>query len=146
MRLLLFGNVPEPSLAGIDVRAVRAERRTVRVARLDDYLDLLHGLSFIKVDIEGHELAFLQGARKVLAQFRPLVQFEANEIASQYSGFQAFATTLGFTVATLTHGGRLRRLESPSGECGYDFYLGRLVVGDGQARRRGGAMQYAGSQ
>jgi FkbM family methyltransferase len=120
---LLFGRIPEPSLAGIDASEVKAERRTVRVARLDDYLDLLNGLSFIKVDIEGHELAFLLGARKVLARFRPLVQFEANEIASQYSGFQSFAASLGFTVSTLTPGGYLREFDIPSNYGGCNFYL-----------------------
>jgi len=120
---LLFGHVPEPSLAGLDSRAVKSQRRNVRVARLDDYRDLLNGLSFIKVDIEGHELAFLEGARSVLAQFRPLVQFEANDIASQYAGFCRFASSLGYTVSTLDPGGGLRELAMPSTGAGYNFYL-----------------------
>jgi len=120
---LLFGSIPEPSLAGLSVGASRCDKRQVRVAMLDDYLDRLSGLSFIKVDVEGHELAFLQGARRTLAEFRPLVQFESNDIQRQYGSFQEFAEPLGFSVCGLTDTDGLRRLDGLSTPSGYNFYL-----------------------
>ena len=84
----------------------------MRVATLDDYLDRLSDLSFIEVDVEGHELAFLRGARRAIAEFRPLIQFEANDMASQYESFESFAKSIGFSVCALDETGCLRRLES----------------------------------
>lgn len=57
--------------------------RTVDVTatRLDDFV-LNHGLDkidFIKVDIEGHEDLFLEGAAHCLERFRPLILSEFNE-------------------------------------------------------------------
>jgi len=120
---LLFGGIPEPSLAGLSVGATRCDTRRVRVATLDDYLDQLAGLTFIKVDVEGHELACLQGARRTLAELRPLVQFEANDMQRQYRRFQEFAEPLGFSVCGLAPTGGLRRLDALSKHSGYNFYL-----------------------
>jgi FkbM family methyltransferase len=120
---LLFGRIPEPSLAGLGVRAAKVERRTVRLAMLDDYLEQLDRLTFIKVDVEGHELAFLEGARKAIAAHRPLIQFESNDIAADYGKFREFAASLGYCIRGLDDSGKLRVVDSASGAAGNNFYL-----------------------
>lgn len=51
------------------------EQITVPVYRLDD-LELNHKISVIKVDIEGHEHAFLEGGGITLARNRPVIFLE----------------------------------------------------------------------
>jgi FkbM family methyltransferase len=52
----------------------------VRVERLDDLVDRgaldLHGLCFVKIDVEGHEAAALRGALNTLQREQPLLVFE----------------------------------------------------------------------
>jgi FkbM family methyltransferase len=78
----LHGGVPEPALAAVDPAPWHADGlQTWRVFRvpvrkLDDHLALFHDVSFIKVDVEGHEAAFLSGAAGTMQRFRPVVQFE----------------------------------------------------------------------
>lgn len=43
---------------------------------LDDLLEPLDRLDFIKIDVDGHELPVLQGAGKVLERFRPPILIE----------------------------------------------------------------------
>jgi FkbM family methyltransferase len=45
---------------------------TIQCVRLDDAYLHLPRLDFIKCDVEGHELDVLVGARKLIAQFRPI--------------------------------------------------------------------------
>jgi FkbM family methyltransferase len=59
-------------LEGFAARAV-----TVPVRRLDDFG--LRDVGFMKIDVEGHELAVLQGAPRLLAESRPHLQIEAQE-------------------------------------------------------------------
>jgi FkbM family methyltransferase len=42
---------------------------------------------FIKIDVEGHELAVLEGARKTLREHRPLLIFEATENQAEIGAF-----------------------------------------------------------
>ena len=53
----------------------------VPAMRLDDYVakEGLQRLDFIKVDVEGHEGAFLEGARESVSRFRPVILAELNE-------------------------------------------------------------------
>lgn len=63
--------------AGNDLGQAEAESVTVRCRRLDGYAFGRVGL--IKIDVEGHELAVLQGARALLARDRPNLIIEAEE-------------------------------------------------------------------
>jgi FkbM family methyltransferase len=51
--------------------------REVRVMRLDDLG--LKGVSFIKIDVEGHELDVLEGARRTIAKSLPACLVEASD-------------------------------------------------------------------
>lgn len=52
---------------------------SVPLVRLDDYMTEIAGarpVSFIKCDVEGHELAVFRGATKILSEDRPVLLFE----------------------------------------------------------------------
>jgi FkbM family methyltransferase len=54
---------------------------TVQTTTLDAYCEAnaVHNLTFIKCDVEGHEIAVLKGARRTLEIFRPAILLEINE-------------------------------------------------------------------
>lgn len=76
-------------LSGLPVREI-----PVRVAMLDNYR--LEDVGFIKIDVEGHELAVLHGARELLRRDRPTLLIEAAEqhrpgaVASVWKFLQPF--------------------------------------------------------
>jgi len=49
----------------------------IKTRKLDDYE--IPNIGFIKIDVEGHELAVLQGAKKTLDKFKPILLIEAEE-------------------------------------------------------------------
>jgi len=74
-----------------DVQA-NATREQVRVARLDDQLALLNigHVDFMKLDVEGGELAVLQGAQQLLARRpRPVILAEVQDVRTQPWGYRA---------------------------------------------------------
>jgi FkbM family methyltransferase len=61
--------------------AADGETRTITVRRLDDVLAARgdsRPVSFIKIDVEGHEIAVLNGAMATLAKHRPNLLIEVN--------------------------------------------------------------------
>lgn len=59
--------------------AADVERRRVPLLRLDDVLrNVDRPVSFIKIDVEGHELEVLDGARETVAVHRPNILIEIN--------------------------------------------------------------------
>ncbi len=64
-----------PAKAGQEYGELAVESR-----RLDD--ERLEDISFIKIDVEGHELAVLSGASETLARERPVLLVEIEEIHS----------------------------------------------------------------
>jgi FkbM family methyltransferase len=73
--------VERPALSGLLLRddpRIRGEVRTLRVrtARLDDVLPPDRRFDLIKIDVEGVELAVLEGARDVIERCKPDVIFE----------------------------------------------------------------------
>src|SRR5882762_560579 len=68
-----------PSVAGY---AVEGGRESIRVPtrRLDDYIAGFGRVpDFIKIDVEGAELAVLEGARRTLAEVRPILLVEIHD-------------------------------------------------------------------
>lgn len=57
--------------------SVSAEDMSVRLARLDDLVR--DTVDFVKIDVEGHELAVIQGARSLIGRDRPTLLIEAEE-------------------------------------------------------------------
>ena len=53
------------------------ERDTVQTRTLDSFS--FHNVGFIKIDIEGHELAVISGARNTIEQSRPAFLIECEE-------------------------------------------------------------------
>jgi len=71
-----FGGVPLERVS-IDEKAV-----SVRIERLDDVVDPPR-LNLIKADVEGMELALLQGAAGLIGQFRPVLYLECHPSGSE---------------------------------------------------------------
>jgi FkbM family methyltransferase len=65
-----------------------AERVTVAVRRLDDELPAGYAPSLIKIDVEGVEHAVLEGARRTIAEHRPVVAVE-HGIGATHHGYEA---------------------------------------------------------
>jgi FkbM family methyltransferase len=59
----------------------RLQRIPIQVRRIDDLFADLPALHYIKIDAEGGEYHILQGARRSLQKFRPVVGFEFGALA-----------------------------------------------------------------
>lgn len=68
------------ALSSLEGGAGQGESRQVPVRRLDDILaDVGQPVSFLKIDVEGHELDVLAGAGQTLAVHRPNILIEIND-------------------------------------------------------------------
>jgi FkbM family methyltransferase len=85
----------------------------IQVVALDNIFQslMLERLDFMKVDIEGHEDRFLEGASSVIARFRPIIYMEINEPYYNRRGldptdlFQSWLDSAGYTCALRGPGG-----------------------------------------
>ncbi|MCB0401991.1 MAG: FkbM family methyltransferase [Flavobacteriales bacterium] len=70
---------------------VDRERETIEMITFDSYADTnaLNRCDFIKIDIEGAEIFFIQGSMKAIKQFQPLIFGEFNSY---------FISKFGFTI------------------------------------------------
>ena len=71
---------------------VHPEEIEVDIRRLDDFLADFRGLAFVKIDVEGAEIACIKGARAALDRFRPFVTVEYGR--PSYSAYGNEARTL----------------------------------------------------
>jgi FkbM family methyltransferase len=101
----LHGIVPEPALAYLSTKP-EAGAIPVEVRRLDDFAGELARIDFIKADIEGGELEFLEGASQIIATCRPLILFECMDMGRQYDVVQRFAVPRGYRLCALDPEGR----------------------------------------
>ncbi len=88
-------------------RANPAERQTVGATltvpcRTLDSLTALRKPDFINMDVEGHELAVLHGAKRLLADFPPqwLIEFHSKSL---YAGCVTYLESFGYQVETVRH-------------------------------------------
>jgi FkbM family methyltransferase len=65
---------------------VHVDEITVRLERLDDSLPDGFAPAFIKIDVEGGEMAVMRGARDTIGGHRPIVAFESGRGASEHYG------------------------------------------------------------
>jgi FkbM family methyltransferase len=86
-------------------------QQEVVTSRLDDFD--LGDVGFVKIDVEGHELAVLKGAPKLLTVQRPTILIEIEEHAHRDGQFDAivdFLTDLSYRGSYL-HKGQWHRIE-----------------------------------
>jgi FkbM family methyltransferase len=105
----LYGIVPEPALSHL-VSSFEPGSVPVEVRCLDDFAEELDAVDFIKADVEGAEIDFLEGASAVLESHRPLVLFECNDMIRRYAAVQRFAEARSYCVCGLDASGRLATL------------------------------------
>jgi FkbM family methyltransferase len=103
----LRGIVPEPALSHV-ISSFEPGAVPVEVRCLDDFADELSAVDFVKADVEGGELDFLEGASAVLERGRPLVLFECNDMIRRYDAVLRLAEASGYALCGLDAGGRLR--------------------------------------
>jgi FkbM family methyltransferase len=105
------------------LRAPQIDSRTsterVAVERADDVLERLRieRVDFIKLDIEGAELSFLQGAGRTLAGSRPVILAEVQDLRSRPWGYAArdvidFMTRANYRWFALTANGILQPIST----------------------------------
>lgn len=72
-------------------RTLRAEE-VVELKTLDNFVEEhnLQNIDFIKIDIDGHEPAFLEGAWKTLERYEPTILMEINHLNYLEAGYTAW--------------------------------------------------------
>ena len=133
---LLDGGVPEPALATLQPVSGPHETDEIATRTLDSYRELLPGLAFVKVDVEGHETEFLDGAREVLASNRPIVQIEDNSGGRRLAAYLHEGKLPGYALCTLADG-ELRECNAATGRGQINFYLVPCDGGSGTSYHAG---------
>jgi FkbM family methyltransferase len=101
------------------------EQLMVSVKRLDDCISPELRIAFLKVDVEGAELALFKGARRILAEDRPVVVFECTH--QNFPEVATFLKSLGLETSFLSrfpHGTTEETLELNPGSGEYCFAAG----------------------
>jgi FkbM family methyltransferase len=97
---------PVEALAGLSPRrGVQSQQVTVRTTTLDAALgEDAERVSFVKIDVEGHELAVLRGAERVLASARPrlLVEIEHRHAGDLMDATFEHMASLGYSASAVT--------------------------------------------
>lgn len=80
-----------PAFSGIkkrkyDIKNPEIEEIEVQIGTLDSILDKNEKIDFIKIDVEGAELAVLEGAKSVIETCKPYILFESGLGGSDYYG------------------------------------------------------------
>lgn len=120
---LLFGLVPEPALASLEQLPYKTIAQIVQVEKLDSIVKNNEQISFIKVDIEGHEDRFFEGARETILRCRPIVQFEENKISQRFGWHMKRAEEWNYSLCGIHKNGILSELKAPHRTKEINFYL-----------------------
>jgi|GEM_PF-2136586 len=89
------------NVAGLDQQGLSADEVKVPCKRLDD--EGLTGISFIKIDVEGHELAVLHGSEKTILRDRPTLLIEINGGPDTVNAGKVFALLDTWDYIVLQH-------------------------------------------
>jgi FkbM family methyltransferase len=83
----------------------RSDELEVRVTTLDEFADSSPG--FVKIDIEGHEIAALRGAQGLVSAHRPnvVVEVEDDERTQRIAPVRDFFASIGYQGFFLREGG-----------------------------------------
>jgi len=89
-RFLVFAD--RPGVSGFERRTdaageLPADEIVVTTTTIDSYADQLGPTRFIKLDVEGAELDALFGARRVIAEYLPVIHIEASYISWDAFGY-----------------------------------------------------------
>jgi FkbM family methyltransferase len=91
----------EPALASVEPLTMPTLEQIVECVKLDDHTDEGRKVSFIKIDVEGHEMQALSGGERILRKDRPIVQFEENNMRKKQDLWSRFAIGYGYQIFTI---------------------------------------------
>lgn len=89
-----------------------ARTETVKTARLDDMLGVSDMTAIVKIDVEGHEAAVIEGARSFLTENRTLVQIET--LGGGAEALEALGYQMLFQVGPDAYLSNMPDLDDPS--------------------------------
>ena len=94
---------------GVADQSGEVESFTTEVVTLDGFVEsrAIERVDFIKCDVEGHEIAVLRGARKLIARDRPTILLEVNEPLHEPGhgrDVKEFIEGIGYRINTFEEG------------------------------------------
>lgn len=94
-----------------DKQAQQADIQRIKVAltTIDDFFkeNALEKLSFIKCDVEGHELPALKGGAMTLKKYMPTILFECHDHEAKEGALFSFLADLGYTGFFMQNGKKI---------------------------------------
>ena len=90
----------EPALATLE-KHPNAKTITVKCVKLDDLIPADTCITFLKLDLEGHELKALEGAERVLQTDRPILQVEDNDIQMKLLDWEQLMNKHSYLLCTI---------------------------------------------
>ncbi|HZS62158.1 MAG TPA: FkbM family methyltransferase [Gemmatimonadaceae bacterium] len=102
---------PHSELARFAPPEGRYDTVVVPMRTLDSYS--LRNVGLLKIDVEGHELAVLEGARQTIASQRPvlLIEIEQRHLATKIADTFAAIAAMGYQGSFVDHAGREHPIE-----------------------------------
>ena len=96
--------------------------------RLDDFVaqtpDLPRPISFIKCDVQDHELRVLQGGERVLQEDRPTLMLEC--LNYSWDELSRYLGSIGYVGTNVVVKRKVYRLDDPAWTTDFDTYLGNF--------------------